>query len=76
MSVHDPLITQVSAAAARAHSEGDNDEAHAAFLSSIQLLQLAAEEPAETAKRILYQVSVSLQRHSLRARFLIASFGA
>ncbi|CAO1605760.1 hypothetical protein XANCAGTX0491_009266 [Xanthoria calcicola] len=40
-----------------AHAEGDSEDAenHAKLLHSIHRLQLAAEKPKETAKRIMYQ---------------------
>lgn len=42
-----------------AHAEGGSEDAenHAKLLHSIHRLQLAAEKPKETAKRIMYQVS-------------------
>lgn len=48
------------AAAADMHEQRDNPEAHAALLNNIQRFQLAAEKPTETAKRILYQMRLSL----------------
>lgn len=40
--------------------QDNNPEAHALLLSSIQRLQLMAKNPAETAKRILYEVRLFL----------------
>ena len=53
-----PLATIIAevAAAAKVDDQGENPEAHAALLHRIQRLQLAAEKPIETAKRIIYQV--------------------
>ncbi len=54
------LMTNLLDEVARlAHAEGDSDdpENHARLLQSIHKLQLAAEKPIETAKRIMYQVS-------------------
>lgn len=44
-------------ATARADAKGCNPKTHPTLLQSIQKLQLAAETPSETAKRLLYQVS-------------------
>ena len=59
MSSLTTIIAEV-AAAAEFDSQGDSPEAHALLLNSIQRLQLAAEYPIETAKRILYQVGLPL----------------
>lgn len=56
MSTINSIIDDV-AAAARADAEGCDPKAHATLLQNIQKLQLAAETPSETAKRLLYQVS-------------------
>ncbi len=58
MSSISAIIAEV-AAAADIDYQGKDPGAHAALLNSIQRLQLAAEKPTETAKRILYQVRFS-----------------
>ena len=59
MSSITTLIAEVAAAAADVDHRSDNPEAHAALLDSIQRLQLAAETPTETVKRIIFQVRLS-----------------
>ena len=54
------VIIEEVAAAAKLDDQRDDPEAHAALLRGIQRLQLAVEKPTETAKRIIYQVRVSL----------------
>lgn len=53
---HIATIIEEITAAAKLNDQGGNVEAHAALLHGIQRLQLAAEKPIETAKRIIYQV--------------------
>ena len=64
------IITEV-AAAAKLNDQGDNPEAHAALLRGIERLQLAAEKPIETAKRIIYQVGKFRCRPPLETKLLI-----
>ena len=59
------ILDEVTAAA-KLNDQGENPEAHAALLNGIERLQLAAEKPMETAKRILYQVWKFPCRPSLR----------
>ena len=58
MSPITTIIAEV-AAAAKVNDQGENPEAHAALLHSIERLRLAAEKPTETARRIIYQVERS-----------------
>lgn len=51
------IIDDVTAAA-QADAGQCDPEAHASLLQCIQKLTLAAEKPLETAKRLLYQVSI------------------
>lgn len=73
MSSITTIVAEVAAAALE-DGQGDNPEAHALLLKSIERLQLAAEKPAETAKRILYQVRLSLVLVLSEIRLLISLF--
>lgn len=52
------IASLIDEVARLAHAKGDSDDAenHAKLVHSIHRLQLAAEKPIETAKRIMYQV--------------------
>ncbi|KAL8831347.1 MAG: hypothetical protein Q9170_005340 [Blastenia crenularia] len=59
MALTDSLIAEVTSLA---YAEGDSKdvENHAKLLRTIHKLQLAAEKPVETAKRIMYQPPINI----------------